>query len=759
MYYAVRDAFDRLSVSLGGDYIMNQTSGLIQKCFQSQNWVEVHAGFTALGYMAEGCKESFKKHLLELMNYISPALTHQHPRVKYIALFAFGAILKVTSPEIQKQYSNNILPALAQLMGNNEPSIRVKTSSCTCLVEFLRGLLNKSKEKTSEIEIIKPYFGDLIKLVSDLFEYSLNVNYAPLQDQTLCCLSLLSNLLEKDFAPYYQNIMPGLKKIFFEFKAETPEQKTLKSNCIETISYLCASVSENAENYMNDLNEISQGFVSYMKGLPEEDPQLSTIINSFCNISLAMKDKFIPILNALLPILIKYINADIGLKIEDAALSEYIPEENATDNEIGRIGSVLFNLGSQSAKLSLHTFALQNKLLAYNALNDIATNMKTSFCSFTNILVDSSKALMKFPYSRKIRKLSIKAILSCFCACTQDEQKAYVLDTLLPILFEQWESVIKSKFLKEIKCILKHLCLITIEIKQEKYFSEKYIGNIYRLLKSTAEFLVSLKKGILDKVINSKDDDDDEEVLAEDFDLIDEIIRRVMELNGCVFKIMNNKITALVTDSLYQIFDNIWNDQLKRDKFKSDQEILNSICFFDDFLEYSDITAYNMIYPEFMRLTECTTTDNEDLLQSLVYGYGVICKRTPKNEFLKIKPQIITFIGKIIQNENITGLARDNAIGSLGRYLYFQSNLEEQDKIMFNTYLKLIPIKEDLEECKNIFKELYDQINASNPILANDNNIPQIKDTLTRFNQLNNQEHFLEEYEPLLRELLGKFGL
>ena len=74
----------------------------------------------------------------------------------------------------------------------------------------------------------------------------------------------MSNLLEKDFAPYYDMIMPGLKKLFYNLEAKTTEQKTLKSNCIETIAFLCSSVSENSEKYMGDLTEISQAFVNYM---------------------------------------------------------------------------------------------------------------------------------------------------------------------------------------------------------------------------------------------------------------------------------------------------------------------------------------------------------------------------------------------------------------------------------------------------------------------------------------------------------------
>ena len=44
---------------------------------------------------------------------------------------------------------------------------------------------------------------------------------------------------------------------------------------------------------------------------------------------MSMKEKFIPILNNLVPLLTKYIKADIGVKVEDAQLTEYIPEDES----------------------------------------------------------------------------------------------------------------------------------------------------------------------------------------------------------------------------------------------------------------------------------------------------------------------------------------------------------------------------------------------------------------------------------------------
>ena len=91
------------------------------------------------------------------------------------------------------------------------------------------------------------------------------------------------------------------------------------------MSFLCSSIAEERDKYLEDLNAISNAFLTCMKNLPDEDPQLSSIITGFTHLSLAMKDKFSPILDQILPKLTEYINTNIDISATDAAFDEYIP--------------------------------------------------------------------------------------------------------------------------------------------------------------------------------------------------------------------------------------------------------------------------------------------------------------------------------------------------------------------------------------------------------------------------------------------------
>ena len=78
---------------------------------------------------------------------------------------------------------------------------------------------------------------------------------------------------------------------------------------------------------------------------------------------------------------------------------------------------------------------------------------------------------------------------------------------------------------------------------------------------------------------------------------------------------------------------------------------------------------------------------------------------------------------------------------------------------MVKKFINNLPLKNDLEESKADCNELFKNIKNNNPVVMKDNNINDLKEALVRIKDLNNENHFLEEVEVILRENLSKFGL
>ena len=115
----------------------------------------------------------------------------------------------------------------------------------------------------------------------------------------------------------------------------------------------------------------------------------------------------------------------------------------------------------------------------------------------------------------------------------------------------------------------------------------------------------------------------------------------------------------------------------------------------------------------------------------------------------------MTYIVKTVQREvnDSTKVTFDNAVGAMGKMIYYQLDNEQNGLNMSSQLIKLIPLSNDLEESKNVCLEFFKQISVNNPIIVNENNINLIKEALGRIKDLNDKEKFLEEGETIFSML------
>lgn len=107
----------------------------------------------------------------------------------------------------------------------------MKSQATSCMVSFVRGLINEDEETEYEEEkkkeysqILVPYVPKLVETISALFSISLVRNYAPLQEEILALLSCLANVMADQFGQYYDRFMPGLKQVLATVPMETTAQ-------------------------------------------------------------------------------------------------------------------------------------------------------------------------------------------------------------------------------------------------------------------------------------------------------------------------------------------------------------------------------------------------------------------------------------------------------------------------------------------------------------------------------------------------------
>ena len=766
MFYSVKGGFERLSLDLGGEFFMKCVDNSIKVYLSSNNWVENHAGFAVLAFITEAEKDIFINNLKDLLKYISNGLVNQCPRIRYMALLFLGNLLTETAPRPQQEYINNILPGIAKLLTDNEKSLRVKSMACQAINCLLAGLITKNKNIENNIKLLSPYIDELVKLIMNVFENSLNISYEPLQQKSLECISLLSNIHEKHFSPYYKQIMPGLKKLFFNLEATTEKQKQLKTNCINTIGYLFSGINEEYNEYSNDFKEISQAFIKSLESLPEEDPQIIAIIEAFISISLGMDyTDFEPIFKQLFNFLSKYISADIGLTLKDADVDEYIPDEN--ENKAG-IGSVVFNFGVKSKKISVNTFALQLKMVSFEALNEIALNLGEHFKNYNEEYLGLTSKLLTFAYSRKIRKTAIKAIFTCTNACSKDEERKKVYDLIINDLLNLLKFDLEVKFFKDMKCIIKYISKSVNLYEDKNNFPLNSFENIFEILKNVVDTTNTKINEIYNLFKNDDDgiyDANDKSDQNTDIFQLQKVYKYINKLYYGLFRLYEEELTPLVKKYLADFFFKLWNDEIDSilknpEEMKSkvntkkahENGISMCIQFFNIFMEYCDYDSFQTLVDKYY-INSQKIQDSEEILSYIVEGYGIIFEREDKKIFKEKYKDLFILIQKVLQrnktSENLN--TYEKAIRAIGKYIYYQCGEDDYGFKLANDFLKLLPAVNDLEESDKICSEFLSQISdEKNKLFLDDRNKEETKEAVKRIMNLNVTEHFIDNIAQLI---------
>ncbi|PPR99750.1 hypothetical protein GOBAR_AA20920 [Gossypium barbadense] len=98
---------------------MGQTSDEIfvkEKHHAAPEWQKHYAALIALAQIAEGCSKVMVKNLEQVVSMVLNSFNHSHPRVRWAAINAIGQLSTDLGPDLQNQYHQRVLPALAAAM-------------------------------------------------------------------------------------------------------------------------------------------------------------------------------------------------------------------------------------------------------------------------------------------------------------------------------------------------------------------------------------------------------------------------------------------------------------------------------------------------------------------------------------------------------------------------------------------------------------------------------------------------------------------
>lgn len=155
-------------------------------------------------------------------------------------------------------------------------------------------------------------------------------------------------------------------------------------------------------------------------------------------------------------------------------------------------------------------------------------------------------------------------------------------------------------------------------------------------------------------------------------------------------------------------------------------------------------------------MTQAFQTTNEDILQSIIYAYGVISNRLSAEEFAKYQAVIMNAVNHLLSRQlnDINSLTYDNAISSFGKVVLKQMVNSPDFATLVVKYLSLLPLKNDLEESEKVTFTLLRDLEKGNPLLTQEGVLPAAKEAIKRINTFRVEEGEILEDEGVALMML-----
>lgn len=385
-------ALDRLACGLGGKTVLPYIISAIPKMLAEPNWKQRHAALMAISAIGEGCHKQMELMLEDVMSGVLNFLKDPHPRVRYAACNAIGQMSTDFAPVFEKKFHEQVVPGLLLLLDDVE-NPRVQAHAGAALVNFsedcpkyiltkyMDGIMNKLEN------ILKTKFKELVEVGTKL-----------VLEQVVTTIASVADTSEKDFAKYYDRLMPCLTYIIENAKNE--ELRMLRGKTIECVSLIGLAVGK--EKFAPDAAAIMNLLlVTQTDGdLPEDDPQTSYLISAWARMCKILGKQF----EQYLPLVMGPVMRTAAMKPEVA----FLDNEEVEDIE-GDVDWSFINLGEQQ-NFAIRTAGMEDKASACEMLVCYARELKEGFADFAEDVVKLMVPMLKFYFHDGVRTAAAESL-------------------------------------------------------------------------------------------------------------------------------------------------------------------------------------------------------------------------------------------------------------------------------------------------------------------------------------------------------------
>ncbi|KAH9315236.1 hypothetical protein KI387_023863 [Taxus chinensis] len=703
-YEVGQECLDRLANSLGGNTILPVASELLPSYISDKDWRKKHAALITLAQIAEGCDKVMTKNLEPVVNMIMNSFRDPHPRVRWASINALGQLSTDLDPGLQKQFHQQVVPALVDAMGDIQ-NPRVQAHAAAAVLNFCEGCTP---------EILTPY---LDGIVANLLALLQNGNHM-VREGALTALASVADCSQSCFCVYYDIVMPYLKTILLNATDES--NRMFRAKSMECMSLVGMAVGK--EKFGQDAKQIMEVLINLQRApMEDDDPTISYMLQAWARLCKCLGQEFLPYMSIVMPPLLHSAQLKPDVTITDA--------DDPIDEEIDSDDDSMETITIGDKRIGIRTSVLEEKATACNMLCCYVEELKEGFYPWVDRVVQILVPLLKFYFHEEVRKAAVSAMPELLRAgkLAVDKGQAkgrdesyvkqlsdYIISSLVEALNKEPETEIIVNMLNSLnECIQISGLILGPE------WIKKMVDEFKQIITASMS-----RKGERTERSKSEDFDAEERELLQEENLEEEeVFDQIGECIGTLLKLFKSSLLPYFDD-----FVSFVTPLLGEDRTAEERRV--AICIFDDVAEECGVSAIKY-YDTFLPfLLEACTDEDADVRQAAVYGIGVCAEHGGA----KMKPLVGESLSKL--NDVISHpsaflsdnrIATDNAISALGKICEHQRDCIDASQVV-PAWLSCLPIKNDVIEAKVLHELLCSMAERSDPPLLGPGNqyLPKI---------------------------------
>ncbi|CAN8252385.1 unnamed protein product [Cochlearia groenlandica] len=696
-YIMGQECLDRLAIALGGNTLVSVAyQQLSAYLAASSEWQKHHASLIALAQIADGCSKVMVKNMEEVVSMILNQFQSPHPRVRWAAINAIGQFSTDLGPDLQNQYHQIVLPALAAAMDDFQ-NPRVQAHAASAVVNF---------SENCTPEILTAYLDGIVSKLLVLLQNGKQM----VQEGALTALASVADSSQEYFQNYYDAVMPYLKTILMNSTDKSKRMLCAKS--MECISFVGMAVGK--DRFRDDARQVMEVLMSLQGSEMEaDDPITSYMLEVWARLCNCLGQDFLPYMSVVMPQLLHSAQLEPDVTITSADLEDEVGD---SDDE-------------RDKKIRIKTSAIDEKATACNMLFCYADELKEGFFPWIDQVAPILVPLLNFYFHEEVRRAAVSALpelmlsakLAIAKGTSQGRDLSYLKqlsDYFIPAMLEALHKEPDTE-----------ICVSMLEAIKEcvrisgKLLDEGKIRSIIDEIKQVMTASSRRKKERGERAKAEDFDSEEGELIKEENEQEEEIFHQVGEILGTLVKTFKASFLPFF-DELSSYLTPMWG----RDKTAEERRI--SICIFDEVVEQCSDAAlkyYDMYLP---LVLEACSDESPEVRQAAVYGLGV-CAEFGGSVFKPLVGEALSRLNVVIQHPNArqseNAMAYDSAVSALGKICQFHRDSIDLSQVL-PAWLNCLPISNDVIEAKVVHEQLCSMVERQDVELLGPNNqyLPKI---------------------------------